>query len=38
MNNLLKMTVAAAVLALGSALPAMAQVDEGMNFTTSFPF
>jgi hypothetical protein len=38
MKNLLKMTAGTAVLALGSALPMMAQMDNGMNFTTSFPF
>jgi hypothetical protein len=38
MKNLFKMALATAVLALGSALPMMAQIDNGLNFTTSFPF
>jgi hypothetical protein len=38
MNNLLKMAIATSVLVLGSALPMMAQIDNGLNFTTSFPF
>jgi hypothetical protein len=39
MKNILKVAVAGAVLTLGTALPAMAQIDEGsIEFTTSFPF
>ena len=37
MKSVWKIVVAAAVLTLAS-LPAMAQVDNGLNFTTSFPF
>jgi hypothetical protein len=38
MKSLLKGTVATAALALGSALPALAQIDTSMGFKTSFPF
>jgi len=38
MKSLLKVAVAAAALALGSALPALAQIDTGLGFTTSHPF
>jgi hypothetical protein len=38
MKNLLKIAVAAVALTLGSALPVLAQIDNGMDFTTSFPF
>src|ERR1700747_605417 len=38
MKSFLKIAVGAAILALGSALPGMAQIDNSVNFTTSFPF
>jgi hypothetical protein len=38
MKSLLKGTVATAALALASALPALAQIDNSMGFKTSFPF
>jgi hypothetical protein len=38
MKSLFKVTVAAAVLMLGSALPALAQIDNGVDFKTAFPF
>ena len=38
MKNILKVAVATAALTLGSALPAMAQFDEGVDFTTAFAF
>jgi hypothetical protein len=38
MKNLLKITVATVALTLGSALPVLAQIDNGMYFTTTFPF
>lgn len=39
MRNLLKAAITmTAVLAIGSALPAMAQIENSVNFTTSFPF
>src|ERR1700761_2075762 len=33
-----KAAAAAAVLVLGSAVPVIAQIDTGMDFTTTFPF
>jgi hypothetical protein len=38
MKSFYKVALAAAVLVLGSALPVMSQIDNGMDFTTSFPF
>lgn len=38
MRYSLKVAVAAVALAIGSALPAMAQITDGLTFTTSFPF
>jgi hypothetical protein len=38
MKSLFKVAVAAAVLTLGSALPALAQIDNSVNFKTAFPF
>jgi hypothetical protein len=38
MKSLFKVTVAAAVLTLGSALPALAQIDNSVDFKTAFPF
>jgi hypothetical protein len=38
MNMTLKVAAASAVLVLGSALPALAQMDNGIDFTTSVPF
>jgi hypothetical protein len=38
MKRLFKVAVAAAVLTLGSALPALAQIDNSVNFKTAFPF
>lgn len=38
MKYSLKVAVGALVLAIGSALPAMAQITDGLTFTTSFPF
>jgi hypothetical protein len=38
MKHRLKVAVAAVALTLGSALPALAQIDDGLGFTTSFPF
>lgn len=38
MKHLFKTVVMAAVLAIGSALPVMAQIVNGVDFTTSFPF
>jgi hypothetical protein len=38
MKSLLKVTVATVALTLGSALPALAQIDNGIVFKTSFPF
>jgi hypothetical protein len=38
MKNLLKVAVATVALMLGSALPALAQIADGMGFKTSFPF
>jgi hypothetical protein len=34
----MKVAVATVALTLGSALPALAQIDDGMGFKTSFPF
>jgi hypothetical protein len=38
MKHRLKVVVAAVALTLGSALPALAQIEDGLGFTTSFPF
>ena len=38
MNITFKVAAASAVLVLGSALPALAQLDNGIDFTTSVPF
>jgi hypothetical protein len=38
MKDLLKVAVATLALTLGSALPALAQMDTAMGFKTSFPF
>jgi hypothetical protein len=38
MKNLLKVAVVTVALTLGSALPALAQIGDGMGFNTSFPF
>jgi len=38
MKKLLKVAAATAALTLGSALPALAQMDNAMGFKTSFPF
>ena len=38
MKNPLKMAVATTVLVLGSTLPMMAQIDNSLDFTASFPF
>jgi hypothetical protein len=38
MRSLLKVAVATVALALGAALPALAQIGDGMGFKTSFPF
>jgi hypothetical protein len=38
MKNLLKVTIATVALTLGSALPALAQIADGMSFKTYFPF
>ena len=38
MKSFYKVALATAVLVLGSALPVMAQIDNGMDFTVSFPF
>jgi hypothetical protein len=38
MKDLLKVAVASLALTLGSALPALAQMDTAMGFKTSFPF
>jgi hypothetical protein len=38
MKNLLKVAVATVAFTLGSALPVLAQIDNAMRFTTSFPF
>ena len=38
MKSILKLAVIGLALTLGSALPAMAQIDNGLDFTTTFPF
>jgi len=38
MKSFYKIALATAVLVLGSVLPAMSQIDNGIDFTTSFPF
>jgi hypothetical protein len=38
MTKVLKMAAATVALTLGSALPVLAQIDNGMTFTTAFPF
>jgi hypothetical protein len=38
MKDLLKVAVATLALTLGSALPALAQMDTALGFKTSFPF
>jgi hypothetical protein len=38
MKSFYKVALATAVLVLGSALSVMAQIDNGIDFTTSFPF
>jgi hypothetical protein len=38
MKNFYKVAATTAVLFLGSALPVMSQIDNGIDFTTSFPF
>jgi hypothetical protein len=38
MKNFYKVALSTAVLVLGSALPVISQIDNGLEFTTSFPF
>ena len=38
MKSMLKIAVVSAVVTVGTALPAMAQIDTGIEFTTSVPF
>jgi hypothetical protein len=38
MKSFCKIALATTVLVLGSAFPAMSQIDNGVDFTTSFPF
>jgi hypothetical protein len=38
MKNLLKAAIATMALTLGSALPMMAEIDNGLDFTTASPF
>jgi hypothetical protein len=38
MKSFYKVALATAVLVLGSALPLMSQIDNGLDFMTSFPF
>lgn len=38
MKTLLRVMIAATVLAYAATIPAMAQIDNGLDFTTSFPF
>ena len=38
MKSFYKAALATAGLVLGSAVPVMSQIDNGMDFTTSFPF
>ncbi len=38
MKSIVKVAAASAVFILGSALPLMAQIDNGIDFTTSVPF
>src|ERR1700747_511420 len=38
MKKLLTVAVATVALTLGSALPALAQIDDGLGFNASFPF
>ena len=38
MKSFFKVAVSAVVLTLGSALPALAQIDNSVNFKTAFPF
>jgi hypothetical protein len=38
MKNVYKVALATAVLVLGSARPVMSQIDNGLDFTTSFSF
>lgn len=38
MTKALKIAVATAAITLGSALPLLAQISNGLNFTTAFPF
>jgi hypothetical protein len=38
MKNFYKVALATTVLVLGSTLPVMSQIDNGLEFTTSFPF
>ncbi len=38
MRSLCKIVVAALFFVVGSVTPVMAQIDNGMDFTTSFPF
>jgi hypothetical protein len=38
MTTFMKLAVATVALTLGSAVPALAQIDYGVGFTTSFPF
>jgi len=38
MKSLYKVAVATSVLLIGSAIPGMAQISNGLDFTTSFPF
>jgi hypothetical protein len=38
MKSVLKVAVATVALTLGAALPALAQIGDGMGFKTSFPF
>lgn len=38
MKSFLRIVTAAALLAIGTTIPAAAQIDNGMDFTTSFSF
>jgi len=38
MKRLCKVVVMMAVLVMGASLPVMAQIDNGLDFTTTFPF
>jgi hypothetical protein len=38
MKDVLRVVIAIALLTVGARIPAVAQIDNGMDFTTSFPF